>query len=92
MLSQINEIVSSFLIECLRNSEDDNFDHLILATIKNFAFDWTTVSLLKEAILHESWELIIEGKKMAVVLTFKEKIAFLKILCSSPFVSEEERM
>ena len=43
-------------------------------------------------MLHESWQLIIEGKTMPVVLTFKEKIAFLKILCSSTFVSDEERV
>lgn len=42
-------------------------------------------------MLNESWHLTHPEKWHPVVLTFKEKIAFLKLLCSSPFVSGEER-
>lgn len=87
MVVPISRIVSEFLIACLIKSEDSDFDHLILATIKFYAFDEPAVLILKQAMLDETWQLSHPQKSHPVILTFKEKIAFLKLLCSSRFVS-----
>ena len=55
MLASMNKIMSSFILECLRNSEDANFDHLCLASIKPYAFDEAAVTMLKNGMLHEQW-------------------------------------
>ena len=91
MLRPMNQIMSTFLLECMRNSEDANFDHLCLAILKQFAFDETTVTFLKEGMLHEQWILQLEGKSSPILLNFKERVACVKLLCSSPFVNEIER-
>ena len=55
MLRPMNNIMSNFLLSCLRNSEDANFDHLCIATIKQFAHDEVAVTVLKNGMLHDQW-------------------------------------
>jgi len=86
----MNSIVSNFLLDCLINSEDGNFDSFCLNTLKAFVADERSVTLLKQAMLDEQWRLLLEGKANPVVLDFKQKVAFVKVLCSSPYVSEAE--
>ena len=53
MIKPLNLIMSRFLVECLRNSNDANFDSLIINTLKSYAFDEGAVTLLKTAMLDE---------------------------------------
>lgn len=87
----MNYIMSNFLIECLKNSVDQNFDHLCLATLKQYAFDEAAVTMLRQAMLDDEWRLLIKGKAEPIILNFKEKVAYIKILCSSPYVLDVER-
>ena len=91
MVAPINEIMSAFLIECIRNSNDPDFDHLCVATLKQFAFDEMAVSLIREAFVSENWSFSLEGKEFPVILNFKEKVSFIKLLCSSPHTLDIER-
>ena len=91
MLRPMNQIMSTFLLECLRNSEDTNFDHFCISSMKSFAHDEAAVTLLKNGMLHEDWFIQVEGKTNIVLLNFRERVAFLKLLCSSPFVNDIER-
>ena len=68
-----------------------NFDHLIVSTIKMYAFDETVVDMIKQGMLNEDFIIYIEGKENPIQLNFKEKIYFLKMLSSSPFLTDEER-
>ena len=45
--------MSTFLLECLRNSEDANFDHLCLSSLKSYAFDETAVTIIRDGMLDE---------------------------------------
>ena len=87
----MNLIASTFLLNCLRNSQDMNFDHLVIGTIKMYAFDQTAVDMIKQGMLHEDFIINLESKENPIQLNFKEKVYFLKMLCSSPFVTDEER-
>ena len=63
MVAPMNQIVSEFLIDCMRQNEDDsNFDSLCLNTLKSFAFDEQAITILKNAMLDENWLVYIEGK------------------------------
>ena len=42
-------------------------------------------------MLDDEWRLVIEGKAETVILNFKEKVAYIKILCSSPYILDVER-
>ena len=53
MLGSMNQIISTFILECMRNSDDTNFDHLCLASIKPYAFDEAAVTMLKEGMLDD---------------------------------------
>ena len=83
--------MSNFLLDCIRNSQDDNFDHFCLSTLKSYAYDEQAIQLIKNAMLDEQSIFTMPGKDSLVILTFKEKIAFIKLLCASPFVKEIER-
>ena len=91
MVAPMNKIASTFLMDCLRNSQDENFDHLIISTIKMYAFDEAAVDVIKQGMLSEDFVMIIEGKENPIQLNFKEKVYFVKLLSSSPFVTDEER-
>lgn len=72
MIAKMHAIVADFLWSCMRNNEGDpNFDHLCLNTLKWFAFDGRSVEILKAAMLHEQWMLILEGKETYVQLNFR---------------------
>ena len=87
----MNQIMSTFLLDCLRNSEDANFDHLCISSMKPFAHDEAAITVLKNAMLHEQWIVQVEGKTSPVLLNFRERVAILKLICSSPSVNDIER-
>jgi len=63
MVAPMNKIMSDFLIECMMsNAEDANFDHLCLNTLKSFAFDERSITIIKNAMLHPDWLVLVEGK------------------------------
>ena len=47
--------------------------------------------MIKQGMLNEDFIINLEGKQNPIQLNFKEKVYFLKMLCSSPFVTDEER-
>ncbi len=59
----MNLIMSQFLMECLRNSYDQNFDVSIINSWKKYAFDEGAVTLIKSAMLDGSHLVLMDGKE-----------------------------
>ena len=49
-------------MECLRKSNDPNFDAFIVNSLKKYAFDEGAVSLIKTAMLDDSNLIFMIGK------------------------------
>ena len=61
MLHEVNKMMASFLIACIRESDDDNFCHMCLEEMKYHAFDLESVMLIKSWLQQEEMLVLIPG-------------------------------